>query len=313
MYSKDTLPSDINKVLFDILNWNNKVQESLEYDLSKNGRKRKVKKGIEEKVELPKEEKEKKETELLDVQSYLDNIESCDSLDFITDILPSSYDNKYDAIIYAILMQIYKNIVFANSLLCEANSLSEKEYIIEDIKRNKSIIEIIKQYYKEEKEEALEERKAESIPPTFIYLTNEMGKPYIYDDIDAINENDYPFINLLFKSFSNGSKEKRFKSLEELREISAIRKRDGRIIFSRLDNNVIVVLGVIVKRFQNTTSYRDFLRRRAKVYLASKAFIKDNLDNEEFLISNRKITESLGLENKQFTLRKRPKNGTDNS
>lgn len=305
--------SDINRILLDILIWNNEIHASLARTLTKN--KRKEKRNEEKKEEkLSKQGKEKKKTELLDVQNYIDNIELCEDLDFITDILPSPYDNNYDATIYAIIMQIYKNVVFANNFLMEVNSPFEKEYIIEEIKRNKNIIEIIKQYYSDEKGEIEKETEKGSVPPpTFIYLTNELGKPYIYDDIDNISEDDSPFISLLFDSFSTKTKEKKFKSFDELKEISAIRKRDGRIIFSRLDNNVIVVLGVIVKRFQNTTVYRDFLKRRAKVYLDSKEFIQKNRDNEDFLEYNKKITDSLMLKSKELTLRKRKKNGTYNS
>ena len=278
-----------NEILLKILKWNLQIDKENKEKLKDYNHKEK-----EINLEIKENEKnlenDKKESEILDVKSYINSIRACDDDDFLTEVLPSIYDNNYESIIGAILLSLFSEITFANEMLLEDKSEENRNYIESIIKRNKEIIEIIKQYNLEEEKEITQETNNKE-NNKLIFLKKNNSSLYIDDDIDsiAIEEDVLPILNDIITG--NFTREKRFHNNNELKGISAIRRRDTRIIFTRLNNDTILILGILVKRFQNPQTYRDMLKARNKEYKLQKEALKINSQNEEFLKSNSDIQE----------------------
>ncbi len=278
-----------NEILLKILKWNLQIDKENKEKLKDYNHKEK-----EINLEIKENEKnlenDKKESEILDVKSYINSIRACDDDDFLTEVLPSIYDNNYESIIGAILLSLFSEITFANEMLLEDKSEENRNYIESIIKRNKEIIEIIKQYNLEEEKEITQETNNKE-NNKLIFLKKNNSSLYIDDDIDsiAIEEDVLPILNDIITG--NFTREKRFHNNNELKGISAIRRRDTRIIFTRLNNDTILILGILVKRFQNPQTYRDMLKARNKEYKLQKEALKINSQNEEFLKSNSNIQE----------------------
>ena len=278
-----------NMLLFRIIEWNLKKEKENRALLE--GIKPVIETHDVETIEEPaKAQIDKKETTIMEVGHYIDAIKACDDDDFLTEILPSIYDNNFDSIIGAILLYFFNEITLGNQMLKEEESEESIEYLRAIIKRDKEIIRIIKEYSKDEEECVTIEETEESKPVNkLIFLKKSNNSLYIDDDIDdiAIEDDILPILNDII----NGSitREKRFHNSNELKGISAIRRRDSRIIFVRLDNDVILILGVLVKRFQNTQVYRDMLDSRVKTFKQQRDKLKESLEDEEFLEEHESI------------------------
>ena len=278
-----------NEILLKILKWNLQIDKKNKEKLQEYMHKEKEIK-IEEKENLAIKENDKKISDIIDVKSYMNSIRACDDDDFLTEILPSIYDNNYESIIGAILLSLFSEITLANEMLLEDKSEENIKYIKGIIKRNKEIIEIIKQYNLEEETEIKQETNNKE-NNKLVFLKKNSSSLYIDDDIDsiAIEEDVLPILNDIITG--NFTREKRFHNNNELKGISAIRRRDTRIIFTRLSNDVILILGILVKRFQNPQTYREMLKARNKEYKLQKEKLKIDSQNEEFLQINSDLQE----------------------
>lgn len=275
---------EMNKILFDILKWN------LQVDLDNKKSYEDVQKRVGTIINEEKQEKEKEEVEsdVIDVLSYVNSLKECDDEDFITELLPSIYDGNYDSIISAILLYLLREIQIAHEMMSD----EDKSYLMELISVNKRLIQIIEEYNQEESEE-LEQTNIQGHKNKLVFLSKGTDSYYIHDDIDEVlscEEDILPTISDL----ENGriTREKRYRS-NKLKGISAIRKRDSRIFFARLDNDVMVILGAMIKRCQNTQEFRDFIEARAKAFRLQKDELKEAIKNEEFMNKHESILEEI--------------------
>lgn len=277
--------SERNAILFAVLNHNLKQDEINKNSIKE--RKKRIHEKTESILETRLEEKvESIKSSLTDVSSYINSLKNCDDEDFLTEVLPSIYDNNYESIIMSILLYFYQEINIANQMIAEEKDTSSITYLKELIAKDKKLIKIVKEYnISEECDESFEEEKAN----TLIFLRRDNNSLYIDDDINdiAIEDDVLPILN----DIKNNRiiREKRFHNHNELKGISAIRRRDSRIIFARIDNSTIVILGIFVKRCQNPQIYRDMLESRSKRFRMQRESIKEQIDNEEFLNDNFKI------------------------
>jgi len=203
--------------------------------------------------------------------------------------LPSTNNEHFEEIIYSILLSFYKELVCANQMI----KIDNDQYLIEEQEKLKKIINLIKEYYQEETTpEQLEQQK--KTYTKIIYMTNQQNTPYIDIDFEGIDQSDIKDIVSVIKNLKDGNTkhEKKFTNHEDLKGISAIRKKDIRVIFTRIDDTIII-LGAFAKRFQNPTIYRELLKRRNKIFKAQKEEIKDNIQNKEYLNGNKRITEKI--------------------
>ena len=279
--------TEINEILHEILKWNIEKEKELKENLNNIG------------IPLIKDEKNEKTKEKEDVEEkkidtyYKKLIEECDDTDFITEILPSTNNTAFEEIIYSTLLSFYKELVCTNEIKKSAQDELEKEYLNEEEQKLKQIIKIIKDYYNEETtEEELTPQEKQNTK--IIYMKNTNDTPYYLIDTENINPLDMKDIESVIENLKNGINrhEKKFTNHEDLKGISSIRKKDIRVIFTRIDNSIII-LGAFVKRFQNPLIYRDLLKRRNKTFKNRKEEIKENLDNQEYLKYHNKLTKSI--------------------
>lgn len=310
--------TETNEILHAILEWNEQKEQELKKALNKSAPHSSNSISDEDASntqthELPTTEK----TQILNTDHYKQSIDVCDDPDFITELLPSPYENNFENTIYSLLLSYYKEITCANQMLKTVKDSLEIEYLQEEIKKAKKIIEIIKEYHIESTTQEPVEQKQEKNTTPILYLRNLSNIPYINADIEDIDISDYSYLESIFNELSQGiiSHEKRFVTYEELRGISAIRKGDVRVIFTRIDNTIII-LGALSKRFQNTVPYRELLKRRAKAFKEQKDSIKESINNENFIEDNNYITEELfnklTQQNPKQKVKKRDSNGTTN-
>lgn len=282
---------DRNEILLEILRWNLSVDKENKEKL----------KEVESKdfsietFELPQTESnsdKKVDSSIIDVSSYIHSLKECDDDDFLTELLPSIYDTNYDSIIGSILLYFFREISIANELLSVEENDEDQKYLKQVIKRNKEIINIIKKYNLEE-ENTIVESDNNGVKNRLIFLSKGNSSLYIDDDIDdiAIEDDVLPIINDILTG--NNTREKRFNNDNDLKGISAIRRRDSRIIFVRLENDTILILGILVKRFQNPQTYRDMLKARTKSYKLQKEELKDKIHDQSFIDENKSIQDRI--------------------
>lgn len=278
--------TEINEILYEILKWNLEQEKELKEKLENSNTPLILK----EKTQELKDEKEEENQ----INTYYKKlIEECDDTDFITEILPSTNNTSFEEIIYSVLLSFYKELVCTNEIKNSAQDELEKEYLKEEENKLNEIIKIIKEYYKEEtseEEEIIKEKQNTKI----IYMTNQSDTPYFLIDTENINISDLQDIESIIDNLKNGINrhEKKFTNHEDLKGISSIRKKDVRVIFTRIDNSIII-LGAFVKRFQNPSIYRDLLKRRNKTFKNQKEIIKEKLQDQEFIKLNNKLTKSI--------------------
>ncbi|MBR4671868.1 MAG: hypothetical protein IKO78_01540 [Bacilli bacterium] len=271
---------DINRVLFDVLKHNLRVD--IDHKKSFEEPKRKA---VLEKQPTQDEIVEAKpiiKSELYDVTSYINALKECEDDDFLTELLPSFYDANYDTIIPSILLYLLREIQLAHEMMSD----EDDEYLTSVISTDRKLIEVVKAYNVEEEsvDEVIEEHKNK-----LIFLRKPNGSLYVDDDLDEINDEEdmLPIIDDIENN--RITKEKRFNNYDPLKGVSAIRKRDARIIFTRLDSDVIVVLAIVVKRFQNTQPYRDMLVGRNKEFKAQRDELKVKIADNKFINENQEI------------------------
>ncbi len=278
-----------SEILLSILRWNLKIDKENKEKLK--GFKKKEERQETKEINNPTLEIDKKESEFFEASSYIHSIKECDDDDFITEILPTIYDNNYESIIGSILLYFLRELSLANDMLAIETNEEDQLYLKNVIKRNKEIINIIKKYNNEEENETTLNTTQEH--NKLIFLRKKNSSLYIKDDLDntATEEDLLPILNDIITG--NFTKEKRFHNNDDLKGLSAIRRRDSRIIFVRLNNNIILILGILVKRFQNPQTYRDMLKARNKEFKLQKDILKENINNEEFLNCNKEIQEEI--------------------
>lgn len=310
--------TETNEILHAILEWNEKKEQELKKSLNKSAPNNIDSISNENASNTQTHEiSTTKKTQILNTNHYKQSIDACDDPDFITELLPSPYENNFENTIYSLLLSYYKEITCANQMLKDVKDSLEIEYLQKEINKAKKIIEIIKEYHIESTTQETIEQKQEKNALPILYLRNFSNIPYINVDIEDIGISDYSYLESIFTELSQGiiSHEKKFVTYEKLRGISAIRKGDVRVIFARIDNTIIV-LGALSKRFQNTAPYRELLKRRAKAFKEQKDSIKESINNENFIENNNYITEELfnklTQQNPKQKVKKRNSNGTTN-
>lgn len=285
-----------NEILYEIVQHNNEVEQKSIKDLNMSKPiKRKNEKTIEEVPLINDVEKEKER--IINVNSYLNQIRLCNDPDFITEVLPSIYDSNYEEVMIAILMALYNELCFANQMLKQSDDDNEKLYLQDEIEKCNMVIKVIKSYNKDE----IDEENCDTFEYDndkicrLLYLEKSNGSLYVDDDISDINDEDYGHTRNLINILISGRKfsEKRFIGMEDFKGLSAVRNGNSRIVFQRVSNNTIIVLGIFTKRCQNTIAYRDFIKRRAKLFHEQKESLKEKSSDKDFLEYSDGITQNI--------------------
>lgn len=232
-------------------------------------------------------------TLLFDVSTYRNSILSCDDTDFITEVLPSSFEKDYEDIIFSLLLSFYNDINEA----FELSSQDDKDFWLEEVKKYKNIVNIIKEYVQESQDITQEEISDKGSVPKkkIVFLKDSKGEARIISDVLDIDISDYPYLLTILNNIKDGKVKhiKKFYNHEELRHIYAIRQGDVRVFFANLTNDTVIILGAIAKRFQNSSLYSELLARRSSRFASQRENITASLNKQEYLRENEDIFSQL--------------------
>lgn len=255
------------------------------------------------------------QTKLINVDIYLEMLDElsddaslddlCDSLD---EILPSIYDPNYNDIIKSILLNLFIIISEYRELLKVFKDDGAKEDSSDVIgckdfiKKYDTLIHAIKKFDEDEEKDNKDEEKEDMTSEKhtidkkcrIIYLFNENDTNVIESDLSDIAVEDYKATYYLLKDIleQRNIKEKRFRNHDDFKGLSCYRKRNSRVLFVRLSNDLIVVLGVFSKRCQSPVAYKEFISRRNKLYHSMEQLIQARANDEKFMADNDDFTDT---------------------
>lgn len=291
---------DLNKILFAAIRDNNKLEKQNRIK----ARKKNVPQ-ISEEVPVKQVSQNKPHeniTSLFDVSSYYSAICDCSDLDFCTEPLPTIYDSNYYNIIYSLLSLFSRDLKIAEDLYNETKD-SDAALLID---KQNAIINEIRQFHQEQQaqleeteEQVLDDKDKRKI--FFISKAND-DSYFVDDDIDKITEEDH--VLQILQKLENRVKmtPKRLKSNKKLRGLSEIRIGDSRVVYVELDKDTIVVVAILIKRFQILKPYIDMLETRNKALDEQRMQLLDGTKSSDFI-----ATQANVLERTKKSLKSKPK------
>lgn len=239
------------------------------------------------KKEIRHEEKEEDSFED-EVEYYLDDYKKLIEVneENIRDILPSRSNYDFEKIVLRLMSESLKEIKELSELI----DLEADKEVLEEIKVNiekeQEKINILKRilFQKEEKEEKRGKNNIILVPTL-------SGNIRILDDLEHLPEETYDGFKELIDSIENNT----FKGVKRLVEylISEVRGDGIRILFGRLNRNTYALITAFQKKTTANSGYREFLKGRVSSYKQVIDYLKDNLEDEDFLNENEENKEKL--------------------
>lgn len=226
----------------------------------------------------------------------IDNIKEDEINQKLKKALPTKKNYNYTKILLRLKAEMLKNIKEIKEL-CEeeketttAKDLEEmKEYIM-SYKEKINIIDnaLI------EKEEIIED--TETIENNIFYASTSSGNIRVLEEIDKIPIEYYErFLGLL-----NSIKEGTFKNVKRFTTINnstyglcEVRDFKTRVIFDRIGENDYVVVTMFIKKCDNDKGYIEPLKRKIAEYKLYSDDIKEKLNDEEFISTQKNIDEEI--------------------
>lgn len=155
----------------------------------------------------------------------------------------------------------------------------KKKDIIKNIFNNKTV------------EENVEQSK-------FIFLLNGNNRVRVIEDVLEIEKQVYPRLIVLLDSIKNGTfkSKKRFRSVnKEFHGISEVRdlSLQTRVYYDLLGDNTYVILGAIVKKDSEDSSYIPTMTALSSWYRKCKKDIVKSLQDEKYIQDNLEIEKQL--------------------
>ena len=242
-----------------------------------------------EKIETHLADKEDEEDSFEDeVEYYLDDYKKLIEVneENIRDILPSRSNYDFEKIVLRLMSESLKEIKELSELIDLEADKEVLEEIKENIEKEQEKINILKRilFQKEEKEENREKNNIILVPTL-------SGNIRILDDLEHLPEETYDGFKELIDSIENNT----FKGVKRLVEylISEVRGDGIRILFGRLNRNTYALITAFQKKTTANSGYREFLKGRESSYKQVIDYLKDNLEDEDFLNENEENKEKL--------------------
>lgn len=195
-----------------------------------------------------------KKEDLLNVDYYINQLESLSDFENLSLILPQRNNVKYYSIINTILAYYLKEIQEYEFILAseQLDSKEKEDYRKEiDIYRLK-IDKIIA--YRDSKEILVNDNK---ITNKLVFLTTPKGNYYAYQDLKNNQDFYSSFLNLL-NSIINGTF-KNVKNIVSKNKICEVKENECRILFSRLNADTYIIIGFFIKKTHFSLKYNNDL------------------------------------------------------
>lgn len=243
--------------------------------------------------------KKDKSTIFIDVSSYLKQLKTANA--DLNSILPDKDTEQYAEIINSILIQLYKEKVEIINLLHEQN-IEEKDVMDMFLLEIDFLDNLMEQIIDIRDFDAVEEDMIENISTNqknqLWILKNSVGKPYLLSSLKG-KEEYYGIVKALLESMMDGTF-KNFKYVSPnynyLMKLMEVKDRNGvRILFSRLNQNMYVIIDAYVKRSTYSIKNQAILHRASKLYQQVRGKLMDDLNCIETVEKEKQYTKELFL------------------
>lgn len=243
-----------------------------------------------------------------EVDYYLEdyrNFEGEITKEKLLEILPSESSYRYKELLMRLHAESIKDIKEFEELFIIEDDIRTLNDLKEEILREKQKIKCIKECLNnnEEKEEKLEHKNKLILAPS------SSGKIVIIDDLKHIPSEYYVAFYELIESIKDNT----FKGVKRLSNdsiygtsVSEVRGDGIRVLFQRLNKDTYSLITAFLKKTDSNRGYKEFVRNRISSYSQISDFIKESLDDEDFIKENELNLEEmyriLGKDNKIYKI-----------
>ena len=294
---KQKIVDDISSGIYDLLDDNSRLKNEINrLEKANNNSYDFVEKKVEKSSVLPTYDVNVTDDDDI-VDFYYNDLVSIEdiSVDSVREFLPVKDNSDYSNIINRIILEIKKDIKTIQELIIyESDNMSKSDYedMQNDINRYNMLIKCINEVANEK-----EDIKDKECINKLIYLPKQSNQPYLYDDFKKIAEEAYPSFIELFQSIENGT----FKSLKHFNKATSnklygiweVRGDQVRVVFDRIGKHVYVIIAAFVKKDDASKAYEEFMVLRNQIYRNNIKYLKEMINDEEFMLEQDIITCNL--------------------
>ena len=233
----------------------------------------------------------KKETNEIDIDFYLDQIRECTNIDEVINILPKKNIDNFEMIINAILMHLIRECVEIEKFIVKENlTKEEKKDFQEEIRSKQTLIHKIAEY---RNQPIIEENKKHK--NNIIYLTSPSDNIYAQSDLKDISKEFYDSFLELFNSIIDGTFKnvKYFTNHNKIGKLYEVKNFKTRIIFDRINKNTYIIISVFIKKTDKDLRYFEQIINRSSKYFGIKEILKEAAKNQIYIDKNKEITEEI--------------------
>lgn len=294
-FDENNISYNDRKEILEKINEHNKKMYSKEKDISReikniNNQKQDVKKSsISRVIEIEPKSETKVEPLQCDVSEYFDKINDSKNIDEIISLLPDREDSEFDNILSVILVKLYSQKVevlnFMKEYKEDVRELFEEELSLIDEK-----IETILDYKNQKEVEEIKTCKENKV----VFLKNSFGEPVIFQHLKGCEEYYDSFLEL-FNSIIDGS----FKNLgtytnnQKVSGLYKVKLFKTRILFSRIGEDVFVVLAAFTKKCDTNLRHQNLLENISSAYQIQKETLSELIKDEKALSKEEEYKDNL--------------------
>ena len=257
------------------------------------------------------EEKESIDDEFEDeIDFYLNDylyISDNFTMDELINILPNKNNYRFNDIIMRLYAESLKAMNEYRMLAKDEDNSKENlaeisKALVAEKRKMSCLLEIIN--HKDDIKEKDNKNKLFLIP-------NSTGSVKILDDLRSEDASFYPSFLELINSIEDGTFKnvKRFKNNNDLIGVCEVKGYQVRVVFARIDKDTYGLITALVKKQDNDSNYRNFLKKRIseyrkvcpslKKYISDEKIMAENSDNLAELYNILGVAKENGVEKKK--------------
>ncbi len=257
------------------------------------------------------EEKESIDDEFEDeIDFYLNDylyISDNFTMDELINILPNKNNYRFNDIIMRLYAESLKAMNEYRMLAKDDDNSKEdlaeiSKALVAEKRKMSCLLEIIN--HKDDIKEKDNKNKLFLIP-------NSTGSVKILDDLRSEDASFYPSFLELINSIEDGTFKnvKRFKNNNDLVGVCEVKGYQVRVVFARIDKDTYGLITALVKKQDNDSNYRNFLKKRIseyrkvcpslKKYISDEKIMAENSDNLVELYNILGVAKENGVEKKK--------------
>lgn len=257
------------------------------------------------------EEKESIDDEFEDeIDFYLNDylyISDNFTMDELINILPNKNNYRFNDIIMRLYAESLKAMNEYRMLAKDEDNSKEdlaeiSKALVAEKRKMSCLLEIIN--HKDDIKEKDNKNKLFLIP-------NSTGSVKILDDLRSEDASFYPSFLELINSIEDGTFKnvKRFKNNNDLVGVCEVKGYQVRVVFARIDKDTYGLITALVKKQDNDSNYRNFLKKRIseyrkvcpslKKYISDEKIMAENSDNLAELYNILGVAKENGVEKKK--------------